>query len=64
MVRDHDFFGENRWVYCRQHLRPHTTGWCTVNVHEKTLLQATNGEDADAECREKGFELYSDLVKD
>lgn len=26
------------WVYCRQHRRAHTTGWCSVPVREKLGL--------------------------
>lgn len=55
---DAKYFGEKVWVYCNQHLRPHLTGWCLVEVKDKTRLDATNGEDAIEECKRKGFELY------
>jgi hypothetical protein len=51
-------FGEDAWVYCGQHLRPHRTGWCTVSKADKTLLSATNHEDAVAECEAKGLYLF------
>lgn len=51
------------WVYCSQHMRPHTTGWCTVSARDKTPLAAKNYPDAEAECRARGFELYDDLQK-
>lgn len=53
-------FGVGVWVYCRQHLRPHTTGWCTVHVDQKERLEATTMEDAYAECRRRTFTIYSD----
>jgi hypothetical protein len=31
-------FGEDQWVYCKQHLRPHLTGWCSVGVNDKIGL--------------------------
>lgn len=31
-------FGENAWIYCRQHMRPHLTGWCGVDVRDKVGL--------------------------
>lgn len=51
-------FGVNAWVYCRQHLRPHTTGWCTVHNDQKIALTATTRNDAYAECAERGLEIY------
>jgi len=47
------------WVYCNQHLRPHTTGWCTVRAPSKIPLKATTGEEAYAECKERGLFIYS-----
>lgn len=46
------------FVYCASHLRPHATGWCTVNAFDKIPLGATRGEDAYAECKRLGFYLY------
>lgn len=57
-TKDEEAFGENTWVYCSQHLRPHTTGWCTVDVSEKTPLKAKTYADAVEECVDRKFELY------
>lgn len=57
---DAKVFGEGRYVYCNQHMHPHTTGWCTVSPRNKTLLEATERDAAYAECRAKGFELYGE----
>lgn len=57
-------FGEGRWVYCTQHVNPHTTGWCTVPAREKILLDATERGEAVAECRQKGYRLYDDVRKE
>lgn len=59
MTEDEKAFGERVWVYCDQHLRPHMTGWCTVASKNKTLLQSTTPTDAEAECKAKGFKLYT-----
>jgi hypothetical protein len=56
---DSQYFGENVWIYCDQHMAPHLTGWCTVSIRNKRLLSATNESDAQDECRRRGFELYS-----
>lgn len=53
-------FGEAAWVYCASHRAPHGTGWCSVHVDDKTLLQATNYKEAVEECRRRGFNLYVD----
>lgn len=47
------------WIYCKQHLRPHTTGWCTVDPSDKIPLDSTNWEDALKECVTKGFKIYN-----
>ncbi len=52
-------FGDDAWVYCDQHLRPHMTGWCTVSVRNKVLLRAKSAEEAYAECKELGFRMES-----
>ena len=59
VTEDAKKFGADVWVYCRQHLRPHQTGWCTVSVDQKVLLEATSAEAAYAECKQKGFHIYS-----
>jgi hypothetical protein len=51
-------FGADAWVHCGSHGRPHRTGWCTVNVRNKTLLKATNFDDAVKECKARGLWLY------
>jgi len=45
------------WVYCAQHLRPHSTGWCTVSVRDKTPLEAIDREAAYEECRRRGLRI-------
>lgn len=45
------------WIYCGQHLRPHTTGWCTVSTRDKRQLKARNYPDAVAECKALGLTL-------
>ena len=59
VVKEDLDMGKDAWIYCSQHMCPHTTGWCTANVRDKTLLEATNYKDAAEECRKRGFELYS-----
>lgn len=58
LTEDAIVFGENVWVYCNQHLRPHLTGWCTVPARNKVKLDATTEDAAHAECEAKGFTLY------
>lgn len=59
-TEDEMTFGKGRLVYCAQHLRPHVTGWCTVGVGQKTKLLADNTDDAYAECKQRGFHIYTD----
>lgn len=49
------------WVYCRSHVNPHRTGWCSVFRDNKVPLDATSHEEAFAECRRKGFRLFDDV---
>lgn len=58
MTEDEMRFGAGAWVYCRQHLRPHTTGWCTVRADEKVPLDVSSQEAAYDECRRRGFEIF------
>jgi hypothetical protein len=58
MTEDAKHFGENVFVYCSQHLRPHSTGWCTVSVSNKIKLDATDEVAAYAECEAKGYKIY------
>lgn len=46
------------FVYCTQHLRPHSTGWCTVAAQDKKPLKATTAEEAYAEVIANGWEVY------
>ncbi|MFM7009089.1 MAG: hypothetical protein ACKO0Z_07105 [Betaproteobacteria bacterium] len=57
-TEDAEVFGESVWVYCKSHLRPHDTGWCTVPASDKIALEAKTYADAVEECNERGFELY------
>jgi hypothetical protein len=51
------------WVYCRQHRRPHTTGWCTVGLWDKLGLGILgpntdeNREAAARKCRDFGLPM-------
>jgi hypothetical protein len=58
---DERVFGKDAWVYCRQHMKAHETGWCGVSPRDKVGLGVTTAEAATAKCREWGFELYYDL---
>ena len=65
--RDYDlmFFskvtkGPVAWVYCKQHLRAHATGWCTVNPEQKIPLKATTSEAAYAEVKAAGWSVYGE----
>jgi hypothetical protein len=53
-------FGVDRWVYCKWHLRPHTTGWCTASASGKILLDARDHDAAYAEARAKGLKIYGE----
>jgi len=59
-TEDEATFGPDTWVYCDQHRRPHTTGWCTVPARNKTRLEATTVQSAQDECRARGFRLFGD----
>lgn len=63
LTADQQEFGQDVWVYCDQHLRPHKTGWCTVANRNKTLLQSASEADAYAECEARGFKLYNSQEK-
>lgn len=52
--------GDDVYVHCDAHGYPHMTGWCTVGVRDKTLLDADNYEQAIVECRARGLWLYQD----
>jgi hypothetical protein len=46
------------WVYCKQHLRPHSTGWCTVHADEKIPLDAKTREEAYEETIARGLHIF------
>ena len=51
------------WIYCGAHLRPHTTGWCTVSNRAKVGLGITGkghekGVEAHRKCELLGLHLY------
>jgi hypothetical protein len=52
-----------KFVYCAQHMAPHSTGWCTVSVEQKVSLTATDLDTAQIECRAKNLPLHADLTK-
>lgn len=57
VAEDEIAFGQC-FVYCDQHLRPHTTGWCSVSSKNKIPLNAKTIEEAYEECKHKGFKLH------
>lgn len=60
MTKDTEVFGTDTLVYCKQHMRPHATGWCTVFPEEKIALAAIGVKEAYVECRSKGYPLYGE----
>lgn len=58
ITEDETYFGRGVYVYCDQHLRPHSTGWCTVSVKHKVGLSADTIESAYAECESRGFKIF------
>lgn len=57
-TEDQKVFGINKWVYCNQHMRPHLTGWCTVGVRNKILLNVSTAEEAMEKCKELKLPVY------
>ena len=51
-------FGPDAWVYCKSHVRPHSTGWCTVPSTEKIKLEAKTRKGAHEECRARGLRVF------
>jgi hypothetical protein len=47
-------------IYCGQHLRSHTVGWCTVALYDKRPLAAQNVEESGDEVRALGLPIYND----
>ena len=60
VTEDETVFGKGRWVYCKSHVRPHTTGWCTVCASNKRLLNATTSDEAYAETRALGLPIFGE----
>jgi hypothetical protein len=53
-------FGRGAWVYCKQHMKAHEVGWCSVSVRDKIGLGVATAKEAQQKCRDWGFELYHD----
>jgi hypothetical protein len=49
-----------KFVYCRSHLRPHSTGWCSVPTYHKVALDAETIEDALTEVRSYGWLIHGE----
>ncbi len=60
LTEDEIAFGKGAWVYCRQHVKPHQTGWCGVGPQDKVGLGVATVEQAYAKCRAWGFPLYGE----
>lgn len=58
LIEDERVFGKKAWVYCRQHLRPHLTGWCTVSCINKIGLGVKNEEEAYKKCKLLGLKIF------
>lgn len=52
LTEDEQAFGVNTWVYCRQHCRPHETGWCGVGNRDKVGLGVTTHKEAYQKCQD------------
>lgn len=63
-VTDHAVFGIGEWIYCDQHLRPHMTGWCSVNYRNKVGLSVSSLEEAYTKCKLLGLQIYKEPIKD
>lgn len=48
------------YVYCKSHLGPHSTGWCTVPATDKIALKAMSFASAVIEVRAMGLRIYGD----
>jgi len=58
ITEDETYFGRGVYVYCDQHMRPHSTGWCTVGLKHKQKLDADNIQDAYVECEAKELKVF------
>ncbi len=59
-TQDEKSFGRGKWVYCSQHLRPHTTGWCSVSNSDKIPLIAESMGEAYIECARMQLHIYKE----
>lgn len=57
-------FGRGAWVYCRQHVKPHQTGWCSVGVYDKIGLGVATAKEAYAKCEQWGLKIFDYNQKD
>ena len=60
MTEDEKAFGQDQWVYCKAHLKPHLTGWCKVGDYDKVGLGIKgqhNAQEAYEKCEEWGFNV-------
>lgn len=51
-------FGRNAWVYCRSHLKPHETGWCSIPPRDKIGLGVKTAQEAYEKCEAWGLTIY------
>lgn len=49
-TEDEKVFGNKQLVYCHQHRRYHSTGWCTVSVSDKVGLGTNDVNEALRKC--------------
>lgn len=59
-TEDEKEFGRNRLVYCKEHLRPHSTGWCSVGNRHKVALNSIHPKEAYEECKIRGFKIIGE----
>lgn len=46
------------FVYCREHVAPHTSGWCNVGLDRKLGMLAKTVKEAAAEVQKLGLPWY------
>lgn len=56
---DEIVFGRETIVYCRQHMKPHATGWCGVSNRDKIGLGVASMAEACAKCEAWGLKIYN-----
>jgi hypothetical protein len=59
-TEDEALFGRGAWIYCRQHMKVHATGWCSVSIRDKIGLGVDTAQEGVEKCRAWGFDLYQD----